>query len=87
MILPLSFVSSALSHFISYPIANVKRRIDLEHTKLLAYKKVSIREGIRLCRKDEAGLMGGVWSPVSVARVGQGAIVLAIYQLISHNSI
>ena len=65
----------------------MKRRIDLEHSKLLAYKQVSIKEGIRLCRKEDAGLMGGVWSPVSLAKVGQGAIVLGLYQLISHNSI
>jgi hypothetical protein len=64
---------------VSYPLQKIKNRIDLEHSKLLAYKKVSIREAIKLCRKEEAGLMGGVWSPLSIAKVGQGAMVLAIY--------
>jgi hypothetical protein len=82
---PFSIISSAVSHFVSYPLQKIKNRIDLEHSKLLAYKKVSIREAIKLCRKEEAGLMAGVWSPLSIAKVGQGAMVLAIYQLISNH--
>ncbi len=43
MIIPLSLLSSTMAHFASYPFLKVRNAIDLKHSKLLAYKHISIR--------------------------------------------
>ena len=79
LIVPLSIMSATAAHLASFPLFRLRNVIDLEHSKLLAYRQISIREGMKLVRADKDGFMGGAWSTLNKVRVGQASMVLALY--------